>query len=271
MTTRQVLYLSHGSPDLSLIDHPARTFLREFGERLPKPRGALIISAHFETPGLVVGGSSRPRTWHDFHGFPDALYRTHYPARGLPEMAKTLVTGLNNEGIDTLLDAERALDHGIWSPLSLLWPQADVPLIPISVPMQTGVAAQLNSAASLGRWAEQNAFMLIGSGAATHNLGDRHFIHDAPDPWARQFHDWVIDVAARGDLGAMKDWRDAPNARYAHPTPEHFLPLLMCVGAMEGQPLRALHESFMFGNLSMLALGSEVYRNSGDIKTDDLG
>ncbi|KAA0016868.1 dioxygenase [Salinicola corii] len=258
MTTRQVLYLSHGSPDLSLTDHPARAFLADLGERLPKPSAALVISAHFEAPGLVLGSAATPATWHDFHGFADALYQMHYPARGLPEMAGSLAAELNDNGIDTLLDPKRALDHGIWSPLSLLWPQAEVPLIPVSVPMGAGAAMQLEIAASLGRWAEANDLMLIGSGAATHNLGARHFIHDAPDTWARQFHDWVIDVAARGDLDAMKAWRDAPNARYAHPTPEHFLPLLMCVGAMEGRPLRPLHESFMFGNLSMLALGSEA-------------
>ena len=132
-------------------------------------------------------------------------------------------------------------------------------MIPISVPTRTSTPAQLEIAAALGRWAQQNDFMLIGSGAATHNLGDRHFVHDAPDAWARRFHDWVIDIAARGDLKAMQDWQAAaPNARYAHPTPEHFLPLLMCLGAMEGQPLRTLHESFMYGNLSMLALGSDV-------------
>ncbi len=258
MTTRHVLYLSHGSPDLSLTDHPARTFLKELGGRLPKPSGALVISAHFETPGLVVGGARQPETWHDFHGFPEALYRMRYPAPGMPETAERLVAALAASGIEAQLDSERALDHGIWSPLSLLWPQADVPLIPISVPTRTSTPAQLEIAAALGRWAQQNDFMLIGSGAATHNLGDRHFVHDAPDTWARRFHDWVIDIAARGDLKAMQDWQAAaPYARYAHPTPEHFLPLLMCLGAMEGQPLHALHESFMYGNLSMLALGSE--------------
>lgn len=259
MTSRQVLYLSHGSPDLTLTDHPARTFLLGLGGSLPKPRGALVISAHFEAPGLVVGAAGQPETWHDFRGFPAELYRLRYPALGLPPIAERLVTELAAAGVKASLDSERPLDHGIWSPLSLLWPQADVPLIPISVPMQADAGEQLATAAALGRWAEANDFMLVGSGAATHNLGDRHFSHDAPDAWAKHFHDWVIEVAARGDLSAMANWQhEAPNARYAHPTPEHFLPLLMCLGAMEGAPLEVLHESFMFGNLSMLALGSEA-------------
>ncbi|WP_110600894.1 DODA-type extradiol aromatic ring-opening family dioxygenase [Salinicola lusitanus] len=257
MTTRQILYLSHGSPDLSLTDHPARAFLADLGARLIRPPAALVISAHFEAPGLVLGSAATPATWHDFHGFPEPLYRLRYPAAGAPTMARQLSEDLAVSGIDARLDPTRPLDHGIWSPLSLLWPDADVPLIPVSVPMAADTATQLQIAAALGRWAATNGVMLIGSGAATHNLGARHVIHDAPDTWARQFHDWAIDVAARGDLDAMRAWRDAPNARYAHPTPEHFLPLLMCVGAVEGRPLRTLHESFMFGNLSMLALGSE--------------
>ncbi|WP_251976659.1 DODA-type extradiol aromatic ring-opening family dioxygenase [Salinicola avicenniae] len=258
MNHRRVLYLSHGSPDLTLTDHPARDFLRTLGERLPKPRGALVISAHFETPTLVLGSAPAPDTWHDFHGFPRPLYDLRYPAPGLPETAAALARTLTMTGIDARLDSSRPLDHGIWSPLSLVWPEAEVPLIPVSVPMQIDTSGQLAIAAALGRWAEANDLLLIGSGAATHNLGDRHAAHDAPDTWARHFHDWVIDIAQQGNLEALKHWQQvSPNGRYAHPTPEHFLPLLMCLGAMEGAPLAVLHESFMYGNLSMLALGSE--------------
>lgn len=261
--TRQVLYLSHGSPDLTLTDHPARTFLQALGRRLVKPRGALVVSAHFEAPGLVIGAAKHPATWHDFYGFPQALYEMRYPAAGSPGMARALATSLAAADVEVDLDTQRPLDHGIWSPLSLLWPAADVPLIPVSVPLEATSSTQLAISAALGRWVEDNDMMLIGSGAATHNLGDRHFVHDAPDAWAKQFHDWVIDVAAHGDLTAMRDWQaTAPNGRYAHPTPEHFLPLLMCLGAMEGAPLEVLHESFMYGNLSMLALGSEAIAGS---------
>ncbi|WP_110665953.1 DODA-type extradiol aromatic ring-opening family dioxygenase [Salinicola halophilus] len=259
MPSRKVLYLSHGSPDLTLSEHPARAFLQTLGQRLPRPRGALVISAHYETAGLTLGSAERPRTWHDFHGFPNALYALQYPAPGLSGLARELADDLAANDVDTRLDPERPLDHGIWSPLSLLWPEADVPLIPVSVPMRLDNARRLDIADALGRWAESHDMMLIGSGAATHNLGDRHAAHDAPDEWAQDFHAWTIDVAARGDLDSMRHWEQmAPRARYAHPTPEHFLPLLMSVGAMAGAPLIALHESFMYGNLSMLALGSEA-------------
>ncbi|WP_157956966.1 DODA-type extradiol aromatic ring-opening family dioxygenase [Salinicola aestuarinus] len=255
----KVLYLSHGSPDLTLSDHPARDFLQALGQRLPKPRGALVISAHFETAGLTLGVAPQPRTWHDFHGFPDALYALQYPAPGLPALARELANDLAADGIDAHIDPDRPLDHGIWSPLSLLWPEADVPLIPVSVPMQLDNASRLDIADALGRWVDTHEMMLIGSGAATHNLGDRHARHDAPDAWAKAFHDWVIDVAAHGDRQTLAQWEQtAPRARHTHPTPEHFLPLMMSVGAMAGAPLTTLHESFMYGNLSMLALGSDA-------------
>ncbi|WP_353979201.1 class III extradiol ring-cleavage dioxygenase [Salinicola endophyticus] len=257
MTAAPILYLSHGAPDLALSDHPARDFLRALGQRLPRPRGALVISAHFETPTLTLGTAPTPATWHDFHGFPAELYAVRYPARGLPQVATAIAETLGTAGHPVALDPARPLDHGIWSPLSLLWPDADVALIPVSVPLAVDTRTQLALGAALARAAADHDLILIGSGAATHNLGDRHPRHDTPDAWARDFQTWVLDVAARGDLASLARWREqAPNARHAHPTPEHFLPLLMCLGAAEGRGLTKLHDSFMYGNLSMLALGN---------------
>ncbi|MDW5378132.1 class III extradiol ring-cleavage dioxygenase [Halomonas sp. HP20-15] len=252
---RPVLYLSHGSPSLTLIDHPARDFLAALGERLPRPRGALVISAHYETPDVALGAAQAPATWHDFHGFPKALYEARYPARGLPGQAAGLARSLQAAGIAVRLEPERALDHGIWSPLSLVWPRADVPLMPVSVPMALSETQRQQVAIELGRFAEREGLWLIGSGAATHNLGDRRAEGSAPDPWARMFHDWARTAAERGDATALSSWREsAPYAAYAHPTAEHFLPLAMCVAALEGRPMVTLHESFMQGNISMLCL-----------------
>ena len=260
---RNVLFISHGSPSLVLTDHPARDFLIELGQRLPRPRGALVISAHFETPTLTLGGAALPATLYDFHGFPEAMYRLRYPAAGLPDVARRLASKLHADGVDVNIDAERPLDHGVWSPLSLLWPGADVPLLPVSVPMALGDSERLALAARLGSFAEDEGLWLIGSGAATHNLGDRKPAEAEPDAWARDFHDWARDVAERGDFKALADWqRQAPQASHAHPTPEHFLPLLMAIGALDGAPMTTLHESFMFGNLSMLCLAAEETANA---------
>lgn len=255
---RNVLFISHGSPSLTISEHPARYFLVELGQRLPHPRGALVVSAHFETPALTLGGAALPATLHDFYGFPEALYRLRYPAPGLPDVAERLAEQLSAQGIEARVDAERPLDHGVWSPLSLVWPEADVPLLPVSVPMALGDSERLALAAQLGHFAEREGLWLIGSGSATHNLGDRKPGDAKPDAWAQAFHDWTRDIAERGDLAALGDWqRQAPRAAHAHPTPEHFLPLLMAVGALEGAPMTTLHESFMFGNLSMLCLAAE--------------
>lgn len=253
----QALFISHGSPALLLSEHPARDFLATLGTRLPRPKGALVISAHFETPSLTLGAAEQPETLHDFYGFPEALYQVRYPAPGLPTAAQQLAETLRKRGWTTDLDPDRPLDHGVWSPLSLLWPDAKVPLLPISVPMALTTEEQLAVAGELGDFAEREELWLVGSGAATHNLGDRKPENSVPDDWAREFHDWARDVAVRGDLASLADWqRQAPHARHAHPTAEHFLPLLMTVGALRGTPMSALHESFSFGNLSMLTLAS---------------
>lgn len=256
---RNVLFISHGSPSLVISEHPARDFLADLGRRLPHVPGALVISAHYETPTLTLGGATRPATLHDFYGFPEVMYQQRYPAPGLPGIARQLAADLGVSGIEVQIEPERPLDHGVWSPLSLIWPQADVPLLPVSVPMTLPDSERLALAAQLGRFAERHGLWLIGSGAATHNLGDRKPADAEPDAWAKAFHDWARDVAERGDLGALADWRQrAPQATYAHPTPEHFLPLLMAIGALEGKPMTALHESFMFGNLSMLCLADSA-------------
>ena len=252
---RNVLFLSHGSPSLIITEHPARDFFVELGQRLPRPRGALVISAHYETSILALGGAVCPPTLHDFYGFPEVMYQQRYPAKGMPDTARLLAAELGTSGIDVDVEPRRPLDHGVWSPLSLVWPEADVPLLPVSVPMALADDERLALAARLGRFAEEQGLWLIGSGAATHNLGDRKPAEADPDDWAQDFHEWARDMAERGDLNALANWRwQAPHATYAHPTPEHFLPFLMAVGALEGQPMTALHESFMFGNLSMLCL-----------------
>ena len=252
---RNVLFISHGSPSLAISKHPARDFLMDMGKRLPRPRGVLVVSAHFETPTLTLGGAAQPQTLHDFYGFPEVMYQQQYPAPGMSDVALQLAEELSANGFEVHIDPERPLDHGIWSPLSLVWPQADVPLLPVSVPMAISDDERLALAAKLGRFAEREGLLLIGSGSATHNLGDRKPADAMPDAWAQAFHDWVRDAATRGDLKCLSDWqRSAPRAHYAHPTPEHFLPLLMSIGALEGRAMSVLHESFMFGNLSMLCL-----------------
>lgn len=251
------LFISHGSPDLVLRDHPARDFLVALGKRLPRPSGAMVISAHFETPALTIGAAAAPETIHDFYGFPAALYAMRYPAPGLPEKAERLKRHLDAAGLEARLDPARGLDHGVWSPLSLAWPAADVPLIPISVPRNADNAALMRIGRVLAEFATAHGLWLIGSGVVTHNLRALAPEGQPTPAWAREFHDWVKRHAERGDWHAFATWQtQAPHARLNHPQEEHFAPLVMLAGAMGQAPLVPLHASFMLSSLSMMMLAS---------------
>jgi len=244
------VFVSHGSPMLYLEkDVPARAFLATLGEVLPRPKAIVAVSAHWNTERPAVSTNARPETIHDFYGFPDALYRLRYDAPGAPELAERVaaLTG-------AATDATYGLDHGAWVPAMLGWPEADIPIFQLSVQPYATPADHV----ALGRKLaplKEDGVLVMGSGSATHNL--RRLVrgqHDTvPEPWAKAFDDWVAEKIAAGDEAALANYRsEAPHARDAHPTDEHFLPLHVAYGAAgEGAQGRPLHRSFTSGNLSM--------------------
>ncbi len=246
------VFVSHGSPMLYLErDVPARAFLSKLGEVLPRPKAIVAVSAHWNTERPAVSTNARPETIHDFYGFPDALYRLHYDAPGAPELAQR-VAGMTGAAIDPTY----GLDHGAWVPAMLGWPQADIPIFQLSVQPYATPADHI----ALGRKLQplkDEGILVMGSGSATHNL--RRLArgqHDAPpEPWAKAFDDWVAEKVEAGDEAALANYRsEAPHARDAHPTDEHFLPLHVAYGAAgPGAKGRALHRSFTSANLSMAA------------------
>ena len=133
MTAFPALFVSHGAPTLPLEDSPARHFIESLGRELPRPRSILAISAHWETANPVVSTAERPETIHDFHGFPRALYELGYPAPGAPELARRAVDLLAARGISAATDPARGLDHGAWTPLLLMYGQADIPVTQLSI------------------------------------------------------------------------------------------------------------------------------------------
>ncbi len=243
------VFLSHGAPTLILEDTPARTFLASLGKQLPRPRAIVAVSAHWDTDVPAVSLARQPETIHDFYGFPDALYRLRYAAPGAPELAERVakLTGAAH-------DAHRGLDHGAWVPAMLGWPEADIPIFQLSVQPAQSPAHHIALGRKLSALRAED-ILVMGSGSATHNLralvrggGDSE-----PEPWAREFDDWLAETVEKGDEAALADYRaQAPNAVDAHPTDEHFLPLHVAFGAAgEGARGRALHRSFTLGNLSM--------------------
>ncbi|HTE81372.1 MAG TPA: class III extradiol ring-cleavage dioxygenase [Reyranella sp.] len=243
------LFVSHGSPTLILEDTPARAFLATLGQQVPRPKAIVAVSAHWNTDQPTVSLAARPETIHDFSGFPDALYRLHYDALGAPELAARVaaLTGAQR-------DPAYGLDHGAWVPAMLGWPEADIPIFQLSVQPNLGPAHHIALGRKLAPLREEGV-LVLGSGSATHNL--RRLVRGAPgatpEAWAVAFDDWLAESLEKGDEAALADYRTrAPNAREAHPTDEHFLPIHVAFGAAgEGARGRALHRSFTLGNLSM--------------------
>lgn len=244
-------FVSHGAPTLAIEPSPARDFLSKFGANLGHPSAIAVISAHWETPEVRIGAADPPRTIHDFGGFPDALYQIRYTAPGAPEIAAQAARLLDAAGIPASLDPARGLDHGAWVPLSLLRPQADIPVFQISVQPRLGPghAAKVGAALSPLR---DNGVVLLASGSLTHNLSALDWdAADVADPRALAFADWIDAAIAADDRAALLDYRArAPYASFHHPTEEHLLPLFAALGASSGAGKR-IHSSATFGNLMM--------------------
>jgi len=242
MQTRQpILFLSHGSPVTALGGDELTRVWSELARTLRQPAAILAVSGHWTTRLPIMTGSAQPETMHDFGGFADELYALRYPAPGAPDLAQRIKQQLAAAGIVAGIDASRGLDHGAWVPLRTLFPAADVPVVQLSV--QPEHCARHHYAlgaalASLTATAGENV-LIVATGHMTHNLGD--FMRLArggsigPSPDSLAFRNWaharLIDSASTAASDALLDWLQAPGAQHAHPTPEHFLPLFVALGA----------------------------------------
>ena len=261
MTT---LFLSHGSPMHAIESGPAGEAWGELGATLPKPRAVLITSAHWETAAPVLTGAARPDTIHDFGGFPQELFALRYPAPGSPQLAQRVAALLQAAGHAASIDPDRGLDHGAWVPLQRMYPQADVPVVQLSIQTALGPAHHLRIGAALEPLAAEGV-LVIGSGSVTHNLRDwmiamqrasRGRSLDAavePLPYVTEFADWLAARLAAADRDAVLDYRARSAAGVAaHPTDEHFLPLFVAWGAAgPGARGHRVHRSVDSAALSM--------------------
>ena len=254
MTQLPTLFVSHGAPTLAIDDGPAHRFLKTCGDRLGKPRGILMLSAHYEASTATVTTSEFPDTIHDFRGFPNALYDITYPAPGNPLLARRVSEMLSTAGIKMNLDEQRGLDHGAWIPLSLMYPDADVPVVQLSIDARKDAAYHLRLGEVL-RPLRDEGVLIIGSGGATHNLS--HALRSPQDAaladWAHSFREWLADTVENDRRDDLANYRDiAPDANRNHPTDEHLLPLLCAIGATTpGEARRRIHASDTYGALAM--------------------
>lgn len=255
MATLPTIFVSHGSPMLALQDSPARRFLKRLAEGLPRPKAIVVFSAHWETAGApAVSFAEEPATIHDFGGFPQALFDIQYRAAGAPEVAAQAAALFAAAGISVGRSAQRGLDHGAWVPLSLIYPEADIPLLQISLVRGAGPAAH----EKLGRALEQlrhEGVLVMGSGSLTHNLYEFHgqAVNAAAPRWVSEFELWMRERLEANDHEALLEYRSrAPSAVQNHPSEEHLLPLFVAMGAAgPGARAHLLHASIEHGVLAM--------------------
>lgn len=249
MPTAPVWFISHGAPDLVLRDQPATQFLTRL--RLGDIKGLVVISAHwFSRSELQVNVEPNPALMYDFYGFPEPLYRIRWPASSPGWLQRAVSDGLAAAGLDAT-PVRRELDHGVWSPLSLMDPASETPLVQISIPASF-TPAQLWHLGEALQGLRAQGIGILASGAITHNLGALGPDGSPPPVWAKEFVDWLEQAMARGDRPALEDYRArAPGAVSAHPHDDHLRPLFVALGAAAMDKPTRLHQSWDYGSLYM--------------------
>jgi 4,5-DOPA dioxygenase extradiol len=249
------IFVSHGSPRLAVEDQAARRFLAGLpGMLKEKPKAILMVSAHWERLRPTVNAPERNETIHDFGGFPDALYRISYPAPPSDALARRVAELLTAGGMPTDIDTKRGLDHGAWVPLMVAWPEADVPVVQLSVQTRLGPEHHYRLGQLLAPLRAEG-ILIVGSGSFTHDL--RSFFSsdgniDAPEQdWVHVFAEWMASALKEGRVDDLLAYRRlAPEAAHNHPTEEHLLPLYVALGAGSGG-VRQIHSSTTYGILRM--------------------
>lgn len=248
------LFLGHGSPMNTLEENGYTQAWRRLGSALPRPRAILVVSAHWFIGATAVTAMARPRTIHDFYGFPQELFEFDYPAPGLPELAGEIAEVVKPHWVGADHD-QWGLDHGTWSVLAHLFPKADVPVVQLSINALKPMDYHLDLAGKLNRLRRQGV-MIVSSGNVVHNL--RRIEWNKPDAgaaWAQRFDDMIARQMTEAPADILKSL-EHPDYDMAVPTPDHFIPLLYTAGlAAERADAKALLRGYALGSLSMTCYG----------------
>jgi 4,5-DOPA dioxygenase extradiol len=255
-----VLFLGHGNPMNAIRDNAFTRTLARLGQRLLRPRAILCISAHWMTKGTWITHMGKPRTIHDFYGFPDELFAVQYPAPGDPAVAESIRRASTDPAIhpDT---GEWGLDHGAWSVLRHMYPAADVPVVQLSLDMTQPAAFHFALGEKLKCWRDAG-ILVVGSGNIVHNLRRIRFEDNAaPYDWAVEFDAWVKQRLEERHFRALVDEaRQSAAGQLSIPTPDHWFPFLYTLGAADaGEDLRFEYEGIDNASVSMrcISLGAE--------------
>ncbi len=256
MIKRPALFISHGSPLIAVEDDEFTHALGALGRKLlqPHPLAAVVMSAHWEASlPLQINANPHPPLLYDFGGFPSELYEKGYPCPGEPRVARRIADLFDAAKITTELNDKRGLDHGVWTPLCRMFPEHNVPVVQVSLPVPRTPQEVFDIGRILSPLRSENV-ILIGTGGVVHNLRKAHLgAKDAlVDSWAQEFDEWVKTCLQRGDKESLINYRKlGPHADFAVNGPEHFDPLLFALGAADVEPVHFFYEGFHYGNLSM--------------------
>jgi 4,5-DOPA dioxygenase extradiol len=258
----QIVYLSHGGGPLPILGDAGHKAMVEFMTKLPtqlrKPDFILVISAHWEENEATLLGAQNPPMFYDYYGFPAQAYEITYPAPGSPEYAKRIVELLKENNIPARIDPQRGFDHGHFIPLKLMYPQADIPSLQLSLLRGLNPGAHIALGKALSELKNEN-ILVVGSGFSFHNM--RAFSWEGigtSDPANEAFQNWLIEVCtgpipeAERELRLI-EWQKAPSARYCHPREEHLLPLHVCQG-MADKPAKLIFDDQILGKRSVAFL-----------------
>lgn len=255
------LFISHGAPLFAVSPGTTGPALTAYGKQLRAAgtiKGVVIMSPHWMTRDVMVMDNPQPETYHDFGGFPPELYQLQYPAHGSAPLSAEVQGLLQAAGFEPKMDRERPLDHGAWVPLMHLFPEADVPVVQVSLPMGYSPEQVLKMGEAL-KPLREGGILLIGSGSMTHNLSEFFGGERQPDPYVDAFSRWIEQKLIAHDHAALLDYlKQAPSATRAHPSDDHFLPLFFAVGAAgKDYQTHYLSREVMYSMLAMDAMAFE--------------
>jgi 4,5-DOPA dioxygenase extradiol len=246
------LFISHGSPMLRLTKHEANDFLKELPKGFNKPKYIIVISAHWLTSDLRILANKSPCKINDFYGFPEELYNLKYQASNDLEKVNEIVGLFKKNDMEIKKDHLReGYDHGVWAPLSLMYKEANIPVIQISLPLYYETSKLLKIGEILQDLRKEA--LIIGSGTMTHNLkGSKTDINASINPDAKIFRDWIVEKIQTSDIKSMEEFKSkAPYLQKNHPSLDHFLPLIIALGASKSKKGEAMNSIYMYGNQAM--------------------
>jgi len=258
----QIVYFSHGGGPLPILGDAGHQAMVDFMRRLPaqlaRPEAILVVSAHWEEPEATLMGAQNPAMFYDYYGFPMEAYEISYPAPGEPELAQRIAGTLEKNGVAARIDPQRGFDHGLFIPLKLMYPAADIPSLQLSLIRGLDAGAHIALGKAL-RALNQENILVIGSGFSFHNM--QAFAwggNGKPDAANDRFQDWLIETCS-GPLSQPErerrliEWEGAPSARYCHPREEHLLPLHVCQGMAE-KPGKLIFDDQILGKRAVAFL-----------------